>query len=362
MAPHVDVDTELNPPRPPARVSPGRTPARRRQALRWAVLLITVAALLSIVPLWAPLVLAAWGAIVVWPLYQWFVARIHRRKGAAALATVLLVLVFLAPLLIVTLSLSAAAVDLIQRVQHSKTGEDALRALTAGNTDLNLSQFNPRQMLDLARRHGASALGFAQTFFGAATAAVIGIVVFIAGFHSSLVNGPRGYAWLLERSPLTRANTQRFANVFVECGRGLVVGVGGTALLQGVVATIGFVATGVPQPFVLGLLTVFASLIPSVGSALVCAPVTLGLALSGRPGAAVVMGIVSLVVSIVDNLMRPVLSRYAKLRLPSFVLFVSMLGGIAAFGGWGLLIGPLFVRLASEGLTMLKESNALEAP
>ncbi len=62
-----------------------------------------------------------------------------------------------------------------------------------------------------------------------------------------------------------------------------MVGVGLTALSQGAVATIGYLATGVPQALVLGMLTVFASLIPSVGSALVWARSRLDSRSAGGP-------------------------------------------------------------------------------
>jgi predicted PurR-regulated permease PerM len=338
-----------------------RRPAHSRLALPITVALIAAAAFAAMAPLAAPLLLAAWVAIVTFPLYQRMAKRIHRRKGAAAMITVLLVLAFLVPIVVTTLSLSLTSVELVQRVLRSSDGAEALKAFTAGQANLSFDSLKPQQLFDLARRHGASAWQAAQTMFGAATAAVIGIVVFVAGFYSFLTNGPRVYAWLLERSPLSLEHSQRFAGAFVETGRGLLIGTGLTALLQGGVATVGYVVIGVPQALVLGTLTVFASLIPSVGSGLVWFPVTVGLALSGQTGSAIAMAAVGCFVSVLDNLMRPLLARHAKLELPSLVLFVAMLGGIAMFGGFGLLLGPLFVRLGTEGLTLLKESRARAA-
>jgi predicted PurR-regulated permease PerM len=135
------------------------------------------------------------------------------------------------------------------------------------------------------------------------------------------------------------------------------LGVGTTALAQGTVATVGYVVAGVPQALVLGLLTVFASVVPTVGSGLVWVPVTAGLWLSGRSGAALTTLIFGLVVSLTDNVLRPLLSRYAALRIHGLLLLISMLGGLALFGGWGLLIGPLFVRAAIEGLEMLRSQK-----
>jgi len=326
-------------------------------ALRWVVGVLVAAAFVALVPLWGAVLLAAWAAIIAQPLYHSLAKRIHRRKGAAAMLTVLLVVVLLAPLVIVTLSLSGAAVDLGQRLLDSKSGTDALKALSAGGDGgaIDFRKLDFQQVFDLARRHGTSAMGAARTLFGAATVVVVGVVVFVASFYTFLADGPRAYQWFLERSPLSRGHFHRFGSVFAEVGRGLLIGVGLTALLQGAVATIGYVATGVPQPLVLGLITVFAALIPSIGSALVWVPVTAGLAISGRTGAAVAMLVIGCVVSIVDNFMRPILARYGQLRLNGLVMFIAMLGAMTIFGAGGLLLGPLFVRLAAEGLTMLRE-------
>jgi predicted PurR-regulated permease PerM len=303
--------------------------------------------------------LAAWGTLIAWPLQQRLSKKLGRPKLSAALLTGLLVVLILLPIVIATLSLSSSAIALGQRLAESKNGAEALKTLSSGEaTGFDLKQLDPEHAITLVRQHGATALAAARRIFGAASVALIGLVVFVAGFYTLLTEGKAAHDWLLERAPISRGHFHRLANVFSEVRRGLVVGVGLTALAQGAVATIGYLATGVPQALVLGMLTVFASLIPSVGSALVWAPVTAGLALGGRPGAALVMLCIGLFVSVVDNLLRPFFARYADLSMNSLVLFVAMLGGIVVFGAWGLLLGPLLVRWAMEGLTMLREQRA----
>jgi predicted PurR-regulated permease PerM len=183
---------------------------------------------------------------------------------------------------------------------------------------------------------------------------LIALVVFVMGFYSFLVHGRRVYRWALRYAPLRRSYVHRLVAAFHETGRGLLIGVGLTAAAQGGVAAIGYLIVGVPHALVLGLLTAIAALIPSVGSGLVWVPVSIALTVTGRPGAAVAVLVVGLVVSTVDNFVRPMLSRYGQLRLPMFVLFVAMLGGITGFGTWGLILGPLFVRLSIEGLKLLR--------
>ncbi|HEY3256519.1 MAG TPA: AI-2E family transporter [Polyangiaceae bacterium] len=332
---------------------------RENHALHWLVAGLTLAAAAALVPFWAPLLLAAWGAIIAFPLQQRLSKALHRPKLAAALLTALLVFAILLPVAVATLSLSGSAIALGQRLAESKNGAEALKTLSSSDAGgFALEQLDPQHVLELIRKHGATALGAARTIFGALSVALLGLVVFVAGFYTFLSEGKAARDWLLERSPLSHAHFHRLANVFSEVGRGLVIGVGLTALSQGAVATVGYLLTGVPQAWVLGLVTVFASLIPSVGSALVWAPVSAGLALTGRPGAALAMLLIGLFVSVVDNLLRPLFARYAELRLHSLVLFLAMLGGIVLFGAWGLLLGPLLVRLASEGLSMLREQRA----
>jgi predicted PurR-regulated permease PerM len=342
---------------PPRNLPAGPTAAK--PALRWVVGAVSIGAAVALWPFWSPLLLAAWTAIVVKPLHKVVAKRIHRRKGAAALLTVLLVVAFLTPLLVATLSLSGSAVELGQRLLQSENGTEALRLLAASGdgASLDLRHLDPQQWLELARQHGASALGVAKATFGAVTVIFLGVVVFVSAFYTFLLQGPQLHEWLLVHSPLERGQFHRNSSAFAEVGRGLLVGVGLTAVAQGAAATIGYVVCGVPQAWVLGLVTVFASLIPSIGSGLVWGPVTLGLFLAGRPAAAAVMLAIGCVVSLVDNALRPLLAQYGHLRMHGLLLFMAMLGGVAIFGAGGLLLGPLLVRIAIEGLTMLREAT-----
>src|SRR6478609_1749116 len=337
---------------------PSRPAASEGKALVWLVGALALAGAATLVPFWAPFLLAAWGAIIAWPVQQRLTRALGGPKRSAALLTALLVLVILLPVVVATLSLSGCAIALGQRLSESKSAADALKTLSSGEaTSFDLKQLDPEHVLTLVRQHGATALAAGRKIFGAASVALIGLVLFVTAFYTLLTEGKAAHDWLVERAPLSRGDFHRLANVFSEVGRGLVIGVGLTALSQGAVATIGYVVTGVPQALMLGLLTVFASLIPSVGSALIWVPVSAGLALSGRPGAALVMLFIGLFVSVVDNLLRPLFARYAELRMNSLLLFVAMLGGIVLFGTWGLLLGPLLVRWASEGLSMLSEQR-----
>lgn len=326
-----------------------------------SMLVFGVAAALAFLPLWAPLLLASWVAMVARPLHARLAKSVGGRSRAAGVVTVLLVLVALAPLVTIGLSLFGAAVDLAHQLRQTGGARDALGTLLKTTPSLSTG-VDPKQAMDFAERHGGGALNAATLIFGAATSAAIGTFVFIYGFYTCLVHGRRAYEWLLEHSPLERSQTARYAAAYTETGRGLLLGVGVTALLQGAIATIGYLIIGVPQGLVLGLVTVLAALIPSIGTGLVWVPVAAGMFIAGRTTEAVAVIAVGVVMSVADNFVRPILSRHGHLDLPTFVLFCAMLGGIGIFGAWGLLAGPLFARMAVEALRLGREQRELGEP
>jgi predicted PurR-regulated permease PerM len=325
-------------------------------------LLLAIGAGAAFLPLWAPLVLAVWVAVLARPL----LARVvkvtgGRRRAAGGLVMALGIAVFV-PIGSALASLSFGAVDLVRSVLASGSAKNALVAVVSGDAggakgggDLLEMFASPGKIVALVEEHGAIAARVLGGALGAATQAGLGLFVFFYAVYVFLVDGPSYYEWLEAHAPIEPRHTERLAAAFVETGRGLFVGVGLTGLAQGVVATITYFALGVPRALVLGLLTCVASLIPSVGTALVWVPVAIGLALDGKtPSAAIMAGVGVLVIGSVDNLLRPVFARFGKLDLSSFVLLTSIFGGLAMFGTWGLVLGPLFARLAKEGLVILK--------
>ena len=333
-------------------------PTRAHFALRWVVLALAAGALLTFAPLWMPLVFAAWSAVLARPLQRRLARLVGGRSRAGGVVTVALVVTVLTPIVIMVLSLSSTAIDLITRVSHTDDGSSALSALLSGDSQPEqIDLGDTRQLFDLLRRHGASAVGAARTLTGALTAIGVALFVFVFAFYTFLVEGGRMYRWIEEHSPLSREHTARFASAFEETGRGLVISLGGTSLLQGTLATIGYLFVGAPQALLLGMLTSVGSFIPVVGTALVWVPLSLALLALNRSGQAIAVVVIGIVVSLLDNFVRPWLSRYGQLQLPTFVIFVAMLGGLAAFGAAGPLLGPLLVRLAAEGLAIWRETT-----
>ena len=127
--------------------------------------------------------------------------------------------------------------------------------------------------------------------------------------------------------------------------RGVVYGLIGTALVQAVVAFLGFVIAGVPGAFLLGALTFILSLVP-MGPVIIWGGAAAWLHFHGEDGWAIFMVVYGIVViSSVDNFVKPILMSRAG-NLSMLLVVLGVFGGAVAFGFIGLFVGPALLALA----------------
>ncbi len=147
---------------------------------------------------------------------------------------------------------------------------------------------------------------------------------------------------------------EKLVNTFSAVINGLFL----VALFQGIMTGLGFFIVGVPFPVFWGFLTCIASLLPVGGSALIWVPGALYLFFTGSTTRAILLLIWGVVlVSLPDNFLRPLLIG-RKAKLPTFFLFLGILGGIQTYGILGILFGPLVVTLLTAFLQIYREEYA----
>lgn len=328
---------------------------------RWLVGGFVIAAGILAIPF------APWVIFSAW-LGRWAKRRIHgplmrvigKRPSLAASLTVVIMLLVFVPIAALIASLTVDAIALVQQLMASDAGKSLLEQLAGGpKPAADVTQHavtSTAGIIDLVRTQGERAFAIATQVAGATAHFVIGVLILVTGIFGLLIEGDKWYAWIEQNAPVAPTTTRRLADAFIETGKGLAYGIFGAGLIQAVVATIAFLIIGVPSALALGMLTLIFSVIPAIGTAIVWVPVTIGLALTDRTGAAIGLAVVGVfVIGSVDNLARPFLARRGQLALPSYVLLISMFGGVELIGGWGLVIGPLVVRLAKEAIAIRAE-------
>ena len=321
-------------------------------------------------PLGAALFLAAVLAVVMNPV-QLRLARWLRGRPqiAAALLVAAVALLVVGPVL----ALSAVA------VREATDGvRFLLEVLRSGDTGVLLDRM-PAPLNEYATRalaylgeagaeieahvraqgpEAASAVGTAVVRTGAL---LFQLAMMLIALFFLLTSGREMIAWVDSVSPLRRGQTRELLTEFRKVSYSVIVSTIITAGVQTLVALAGYLIAGVAKlAFFVGV-TFFIALIPGIGAALVGLAAALVLFVTGHPYMALFLAVWSVaVVGLVDNVVKPYLIK-GDVEMHGAVVFFALIGGIAAFGMIGLLVGPLAVAMLLTLLRMYRRDYLKEA-
>ena len=167
------------------------------------------------------------------------------------------------------------------------------------------------------------------------------LVLFIAFFM--FLQGDDFIAELLKLSPLEASHNEEILRETETTIKATLWGTVIVAVVQGFLGGVGFLIFGLPQPAFWGTVMIPASVIPLVGSALIWGPAAIYLLFTGHIATGV--GLIiwgGVVVSVIDNVLKPILVKGSGSTPSIFILF-SILGGITYFGMIGFILGPLIL-------------------
>ncbi len=196
---------------------------------------------------------------------------------------------------------------------------------------------------------------------GAATVrAIIGTAIMIIALYFFFADGPGMLTSLMRLSPLDDQYETELLDEFIKISRAVVVATLLSALVQGVLAGIGFWVAGVDAVFLLSVLTTLFALIPFVGAASVWVPVCLWLVFfEERMVAAILLAAYGmLIVSTADNVVKAMVL-HGQSQLHPLLALLSVLGGVAALGPIGILVGPMVVVFLQTLLNILQRELAV---
>jgi predicted PurR-regulated permease PerM len=170
-----------------------------------------------------------------------------------------------------------------------------------------------------------------------------GLAAMLFALFFMLRDGEAIHRQIRDRLPFPTGESEKLLSdtrdmVVASVGAGIVV-----AIAQGAIAGLAYWLVGIQAPLFWGLVTGFASLLPVVGATIVWVPASIGLLLSGAIWRGVALLLIGLFgISMADNVLRPLLLT-GKTSVSGFVIFFGLLGGAAAFGFVGLIIGPIIL-------------------
>lgn len=173
---------------------------------------------------------------------------------------------------------------------------------------------------------------------------VFTVVIFLA-------EGPKIAGFVEPLVPLDARYQRRLFDVFKQFALALVLGTSVTAVLQGVVASVGYAVAGLPNPLVWGVATSVGGFIPIIGTAVAVVPAVVTVAQT--QGIAWGLGLMLYAIAVVgtvDNLIKPLIMS-GRSNVHPLLIFLSVFGGMYWMGLTGVFIGPVltsfFLALAT---------------
>jgi predicted PurR-regulated permease PerM len=171
------------------------------------------------------------------------------------------------------------------------------------------------------------------------------LFVMLYAMYFFLIDGRAILDGVLRFTPLSTDDKGRLLGTFASVGRATIKGTLVIGIVQGGLAGLAFWVAGIGGALFWGVVMGVLSVLPGIGAALVWVPAVVFLALDGRIGAAVGLGLwCAIVVGTADNFLRPVLIG-RDTEMPDLLVLLTTLGGLALFGVPGLVIGPLIGAL-----------------
>jgi predicted PurR-regulated permease PerM len=301
-------------------------------------------------PFLAPLAWAAIFSAFFYPRYKKLERRFGRTR-AASLSTAGVTLIIVVPFVLVVMLFIQEAAQTIGAVDLASSSSQGLARVQRGWTWLQRQRFGHDlpNLDEFIKRVASQAGGLVATGAGALFRNVVVMVVDVVIMLFALFFFFRDGESIMQRVrkvlPFDRSfREHRIAEaanlIRASISSGVIV-----ALVQGAAGGITFAILGLGAPIFWGVMMAFFSLLP-LGAGIVWGPFALWLLLTGETGRGIALMVIGAGgISMIDNFLRPILLS-GRTEMNGLLVFISLLGGIAAFGLLGLVLGPIVMAAA----------------
>ena len=182
-------------------------------------------------------------------------------------------------------------------------------------------------MLGLAGNAGVGTLKFLLS---------VALAGFLFPYGSQLVAAGRGFLYRI-----VPEQSEHFLELAGTTIRAVSQGVIGVAIIQSLLAGIGFKLAGIPGAGLLAFAVMILAIV-QIGAAIVLFPVIIWIWIDKDFTTALLLTVFLGIVGILDNILKPLVMARG-LTTPTLVILVGVIGGTLAHGIVGLFIGPIIL-------------------
>ena len=332
---------------------------QQKVQLAFFIVLLSLSSIMAFMvyrPFLNVIIIALVLAILLYPIYNKILKLFRGRSRMAASVVIILALVFIiTPLVFLSIQIFNQSRDVYVGLQTNNVNYIQRIADTINKP---LQERVPGFAIDIIGlvKQSVGWIGSnVANIISGTSQLLLGVLLVIISLFFFLKDGKNFLNYMMKLSPLDdRYDLKIFDRVGIMI-TSVVRGVLLIAVVQAILVGLGFYIFGVPNATLWATVTVVASLVPFVGTALVVFPGVAFLLIQGNLMGAIGLAIWgTLLVGLIDNLFMPIM--YGKrVQVHALVILFAVLGGIYAFGPLGFLIGPMMVSFFIAILDIYRE-------
>jgi predicted PurR-regulated permease PerM len=336
--------------------------------------LLLVVSLIVLRPFIYPVIGGMLLAYIFYPLYKKIFKKLKRDWVAALIISLSIILIFTI-LMIIIADLFANEAYVTYVLLKQKVSSITTINIVCNESSIKCSILNfysktvgdPRVSIYITNALGKAttyAIDWATNFIVSIPQLVLDLFIMFFVMYYTFKDGETlvRKVWLI--FPLKKNHQEKIEKRVTDIINSTIYGEIVVSIIQGATALIGYYVVGIHSSVILGIVTAFAALIPTIGTALVWVPASLVLISDGLAAGnnTTVFGGIGLmlygllVVSTIDNLIRPKLVG-SKAQLHPALVLLGVLGGLAMFGIIGLFLGPLILALFVTFIEIYEETE-----
>lgn len=332
-------------------------------------------------PFLLTMLLASVLAMLLQPVFRYFMVKTRGQRQAAAGLTTLAALASVMLPVLIGVFLGAVQLatwfddfyssdtnrKIVQRIYSETWLQDVVhRAQPYFDRGSNPEQWEQKvadkvqeNLPKLLQEISSRTVGLAASTFGLlGVMAEFGmtIAVFVISLYFFLADGPQLLAVTRELLPLEQQHQERLLNQFTMVTRAVVMGTFLAAVAQGLAVGVGLYFAGIDRVILLTVVATIVAIVPIAGTSLVWVPCAVWVAYTHDTVFPVVLFVLynMIVVSSVDNLVRAYVLN-SDVKLHPLMAFVSVIGGIQWIGIWGVFAGPVIASCLYALMRIFKE-------
>ena len=319
-----------------------------------------------IIPFFNPICWAAVFVIIFYPVYEKIKKKIKNKPVSSLLMCFLIVVLILGPIAYLLGALVSEAVTAVNKVNEMiKTGEFDkyltfnLPWLDSAKEKLkdyyDFSKIKTDQVIKSSIENVSSViLNQTRDLISNISRMIFYFVLMIFTMYYFFTDGEDLINKLKRLVPFSKEQTNSIFKKLRDVIQATMYGGVIVALIQGTIGGILFAIVGIPSAVFWGAIMAFLSIIPFVGAFVVFIPAGIILILGGSVWKGIIVIVVgSVVISQVDNLIRPYLIA-GKAAMHPLLLFFALLGGVYLFGLLGIVLGPIIAAIFVTLITIFE--------